>query len=196
MGGFGLGMLNNDAVRTELKITEGQKKKLEDLATSLRPPGEGDQRPSPEAIAERMKTARDGMEKILTNDQIARLEQIQLQSQGAMALLNTEVGSKLGLTEPQKKQLGDLQTKLQEKSRELFQRRNEGGQGQGAPGGGGPDRGRFQEFQKLRDDTNAKAMALLTPEQKAKWKEMTGKPFEFRPGPGGGPGGFRMRDGG
>ena len=41
----------------------------------------------------------------------------------------------------------------------------------------------MQAGTKIRKETNTKAMALMTDDQKKAWKELTGEPFEIVPGP-------------
>ncbi|MBS1724630.1 MAG: hypothetical protein JSS66_16935 [Armatimonadetes bacterium] len=223
--GFGMnrggsfGLLRNTDVQSELKLTDDQKKKLDDLAQSMRPSGgqggQGGQgggqgeRPDFQAMQERMKKAEEEVDKILKPDQAKRLEELRLQREGVAALARPEVAKELGLTDAQKKQMEDLQQKMMEKMREAFGNQN-GGQGRGqggpppaggenrgggappsvgAPGGGGGGRPNFDEIRKMRDEINDKVIALLTPAQKSKWQQMQGKKFEFRQGGRGGPGG-------
>jgi Spy/CpxP family protein refolding chaperone len=90
----------------------------------------------------------------------------------------------LKLTDEQKSKFGAIQDEQREAMQGLFQ------------GGGGDRQAAFQKMTELRTKGNEKAMAVLTSEQKATWKDLTGEPFEvrFEGGPGGGgPGGGGQR---
>lgn len=210
-------LLRMEAVQSEIKLSDDQKKKLEAVMASARPGGDGGERPDPEKMLEAMRKAQDEAEKILNASQKTRLEELQMQRMGADALSMPEVAGKLGLNDAQKKQIEDLQKAMGEKMQAMFPRPSGDGQaggqprgGQGAPGspgagnggnggrnpgGNGNGRARFEEMQKLREETQAKLMNVLTADQKTKFKSLQGKPFEFpqrgfggnRGGGGGGP---------
>ncbi len=104
----------------------------------------------------------------------------------------------LGIFDAQKAQMTKVLEDSRAKRDELFPR--------GGGGGAAEDfearRAKMVEFNKTQDD---QVLAVLTPQQKAKFEEMKGKPFAMpenagRGGPGGpggrgGPGGNRGRGG-
>lgn len=200
--GGSLMLLRMEAVQSEIKLTDDQKKKLEGLMTSFRPGSAQGERPDPEKMLEAMRKAQEEADKILNASQKARLEELQIQRQGADAIGNPAVAQKLGLSDVQKKQVEDIQKSMGEKMQAMFPRpggdgqpggRNPGGQGApGGPGAGGGDRGqgrgqggngdgraRYEEMSKLREETQTKLMNVLTADQKTKFKTLQGKPFDF-----------------
>ncbi len=174
-------------IKTELKLTDDQIKKLTALAPA--PPAQG----APQPTQEERQKQRDEMQKkiasILTPAQNNRVKEIQLQMQGTRALTSDEVVKELGLSE---KQVADI-----EAAREAGRP-----QGGGAPQQGGTpptpeERQKMMEsFAKAREETNKKVLAILTPAQKAKWEKMLGKKFEMPMPPMGGGGAPRSGGGG
>lgn len=193
MGGMMMGsgmLLRQEAVQKELSLTDEQKTKLKEAVPEGRGPGGGgganfrdmSEEERAKAMEERAKQAAETEKKIagiLDEKQNARLKQIRLQITGARAIMNEEVAKELGITEEQTTKIREAMTALREEM--------QGG------GGGGP--GAFAE---MAEKMNAKLMEQLTDEQKAKYKEMLGEPFDvsqiqmgFGGGPGGGGGGRR-----
>jgi Spy/CpxP family protein refolding chaperone len=169
-GGNPLMLLNVEAVQKELKITDDQKSSLTKLQSEQ--PSFQDMR---NMSQEEQQAATEKVQKevagILNADQNKRLEEIRLQMMGARALTRPEVAEKLGLTDEQKQKIADA-----------FPQR--GGGGKGAGGGGG---------RAAMEEANAKALEVLTAEQKQKFEDMQGAKvnIDFRnmfPG-GGGKGG-------
>ncbi|MBX6315756.1 MAG: hypothetical protein IRY99_23000 [Isosphaeraceae bacterium] len=181
-GGFGFGrggmsapmLLSNRGVQEELKLSEEQVNKAESLARDM----QGRMRDlfqsggDPEERREKAQKLNEEMRKsvadILKPEQKKRFDQIELQSRGYLAFLDPEVQKKLNLTEEQKDKLRDLARESGERMRDLFQ------------AAGGDRQTAMQKIQTLRRETNEKAVALLTEDQKKTWKEMTGAPFEVR----------------
>jgi hypothetical protein len=212
-GGFGGGMMGGGAsitglltmpaVQTELKVTDDQKSKIQDLSSTMRdkmgevfnagggPPDfqNMSQEERQKAMGE-MRKKIQGVNKeldaqavkILTADQLDRAKQLQLQREGATALTRDEVAKKVGLKDDQIAKIKKLQESLISQ-RPQFD----------------PNGDIQAQFQKMRENVTKSQkdmLAVLTDEQTAKWKELCGKPFTFpqrrgfgRGGPGGGPSG-------
>jgi Spy/CpxP family protein refolding chaperone len=177
-GGGGMNMLTMPEVQTELKLTDEQKTKVTDLAAKLR-----EQRQSqfqelrdlaPDERQKRMADWRAEEDKqlgdILNADQMKRYHQLQLQQQGlSAAVTDKTVADELKLTDEQKTKIQAIVDDQRNAMRELFQ-----------GGGGGADRqAMMQKMQELRKQSDEKIAAVLTDDQKGKWKEMTGAPFTF-----------------
>jgi len=202
-GGFGggglLGLVRIEAIQEEIELLDDQKAQIDKLAEEMRPQrGEGDQRPDfrnmsdeerqkffdemRKRFEERAKTANEKLKKILLPHQIKRVEQISLQFRGTRALTDPEIAEKLKLTDAQKKKIEETMTANREsmgtRVRELFQ-------------GGGGDREKAREqFRKLREEADAKVLAVLTSDQKKQLEALKGDPFEMPEG------GFGFRRGG
>lgn len=144
---------------------------------------------------------------LLSEEQYARLQQIGWQVAGSNALTDAEVVKQLGLSKEQTEKIAASNQEYQAKQfammREAFAGRGgPGGQGGQRPGGGGAAgggdfRAKAQELNKERD---AKALDVLTADQKAAFEKLKGKSFDVSQlqmgrGPGG-PGGGQPGAGG
>src|ERR1700732_5251144 len=168
-------LLNQPSVQQELKISDEQKQQIHEAAAKLRQSAGDLQGLDPsERQQKAQEMAREGeraASKILHRDQMKRLKEISLQVQGARAFSSPDFANALGLTDEQKEKI-----KAAEGSR--------GQRGQPPPGSD-PEamRRRMEEMRKANLD---KVMNILTPGQKAKYKEMTGEPFTGKLEPPGG----------
>lgn len=208
-GGIG-GLLLMEEVQTELKLTDDQKSKLREGRDELRgeaggrrgggaPGGGANFRDmSQEERQKFMEDARKRMQeqtqkqeelakKVLSPEQITRLNELRVQQEGVRALSRAEVATALMLTDAQKQAVGDI----------LEQSRPQ--RGPGGPGGGGPGGGRgasAEEREKARAEaaertkkTQADIEAILTDTQKAEWTKLQGAKFNFPERPAFGRGG-------
>jgi Spy/CpxP family protein refolding chaperone len=167
--GFGPGgMLQNEGVQKELKLTDEQKTKLREAMEKVREDNKdilakGFQDMTREDREKLAKDTNAAISKVLDEKQMKRFKQIGWQVGGANALNEPEVQKTLKLNDEQKKKLQDIIADSNKKMREAFQ------------GGGG-----FEKIQEIRKETQEKANGVLTDEQKKSWKEMLGEPFEFQ----------------
>jgi Spy/CpxP family protein refolding chaperone len=167
-GGFGGGamLLSQKSVQEELKLNEEQVKKVDELLTKQREAFGASRDLSREErqkqFAESRAAGQKAVGEILNEEQQKRYKQISLQLQGPGALGDPDVASAIGLSDDQKKSVEEIQTAAREEMRALFE-------------AGGGDR---EKFRTARDATNEKLQAVLTDEQKSKWKELTGEPFK------------------
>ncbi len=153
------------------------------------------------------------LDKAVDKAHLDRIKQIERQMAGIMALHGKDVVEALGLSDDQQEQVNSVFAASQEEMQKLFPRGGFGGPGGGGAGGAageGADadetarQERFakmrEQMQKLNEERDTKLMTVLTDEQKAKFEELKGKPFDvsqLRPRGGfGGPGGRRGRPGG
>jgi hypothetical protein len=182
-GGRGMGMgspITNKSVQEELKLAPEQVSKVQTLADSLRekmrPEFQKLQDLAPEERMEKMqelaRSSREetvkGLKDILQVDQLKRYQEIVLQQRGFDAMSEAEVQAKLNLSADQKDKIKGLQADFVKGRQEIFQNAQDNPQGA------------FPKFQALRKETQEKAMALLSADQKKSWKEMTGEPFEIK----------------
>lgn len=182
-------------VQKELALNADQVKQVEKANSEVQQSGFGSfnfqemENLSPEEREKKMAEMRSRMEsaskkaeetvsKLLTAKQSARVKQLQLQREGASALLKEDIYSQLKLSEKQRSQID-----------EIVQRSSTG-------------MGRST----LTTQAKVDLLAILTDEQKQQWEKLTGKDFTFpeQPGgpgmmmrgPGGPPGGGRGGPGG
>jgi len=215
-GGFGGGMfgggmfdapdalLMNESVQKELKLSEDQVSKIKQVNTQLFEKHKDDfsklqdlsQEERGEKRREIGKTMSTERKKelagVLKPEQEKRLKEIWIQQRGLQAFQEVDVQKELSLTDEQKETIKVIGEDSRKDMQELMQ---------GA--GGGRGRGFSPELQKkmaaVRKEAMDKAVATLKDDQKTKWKEMTGKPFEvvyagFGGGGGGGRRGNRGQD--
>jgi eukaryotic-like serine/threonine-protein kinase len=165
-----LRLLVQKSVQDDLKLTEDQVRRIMEKAEVRTPPARGS---LPFLLPADWEAREKAALAVLTEAQDRRLRQIALQVRGAQALGDAEVAEALGFTEAQKERVRGL----------VFDgRRFSWGPGSGGPGGRRSDEARKAPLEQ--------ALEVLTPEQRAKWNEMTGEPFrgELRYGGPGGPG--------
>ncbi len=169
-GGNVVMLLRNEAVQKDVGISDEQKEKIQEVMASGRQ-GRGErpdfqnmtQEERQKWMEDRAKAAEAQLKKvgeILDKKQMGRLEQIRLQSMGAMAIMDEDVAKKLDITKEQ-------QDKLRATQRELFQEMRDSG-GRGA-----------EAMAKIREKMEANVKDVLTDEQEAKLKDMLGKPFDI-----------------
>jgi len=161
-----LGLLAQKSVQEELKLTPDQVDKVTEAQRKQQGARQGLADLSPEERTKKMQEMAKENDKLVADllkpDQSKRLKQIQLQQQGAMAF-----------TAEQKQKLKDIQDMVTKERAALRQ-------------GGGDRQEAAKKIADLTKKTNTEAMALLTEDQKAKWKEMTGEPFKGEIVQGGG----------
>jgi Spy/CpxP family protein refolding chaperone len=183
-GGFQMGgpmLLTNEQVKKELKITDEQKTKIDEVVQTLRPPEgtnpfqlQGAERDA--YFAELQKKNEAALKKIdaeiLNPEQVARFKQVVLWVQGSRALVdNAELGKQLNLTDDQKGAVKTIVDESDKKRRELFQ-----GLGQASP----EDRAKaFEQMTTMNNEMVAECMAVLTDTQKSQLDKMKGPKFQL-----------------
>jgi hypothetical protein len=178
MGG-GAGLVANQGVQKELKLTKEQTSKAEAVARAVREKYHGEFAKFEELDAQARfeKTAEivrnmtsesnKGLADVLKPEQMKRYRQIQLQQLGLMAFTEPDVRSKLKLSDEQVGRIRKINAESQSQRRESTQ--------------GSGKRGDMQKkAETLGKDRMDKALAVLSADQKPVWKDMTGEPFDVR----------------
>ncbi|MEO2089809.1 MAG: serine/threonine-protein kinase, partial [Gemmataceae bacterium] len=138
---------------------------------------------------------------LLSQEQSVRLKQLALQAKGTRAFRDPEVIAALKLTAEQREKIRQIDAfgfgvRIMQEFRpgpggaggpgggpDGPHDFGPGGRGQGGPGGpGGRDGGRGRGFGGP-DQLTDRVLEVLPPEQREKWKQMTGEPFVFNRGP-------------
>jgi hypothetical protein len=172
-------LLMQESVRKELKLSDEQAKKVEEVGASMREKmmdifqnSEGDDRRT--KMQELMKETEKTIGEILKADQTKRLKQIGYQLAGAQAFGDPELAKTLKITDEQKKDIQTINMETMAAMRELFQ-----------GGGGPPDEETMKKMQELRKGAVEKVVKLFNDDQKKSWKDLQGEPFkgEIRFGP-------------
>jgi hypothetical protein len=104
----------------------------------------------------------------LTAEQSRRFDQIGLQQRSIEVFGDPEVQARLMLTPEQLGNIRGITTEASERFKEI------------ANSVGNDQKEAMRKIRQLQKDLMAKALTLMTDEQKAAWKELTGEPFEVR----------------
>lgn len=165
-------LLRQKAVQEELKLSPEQVKKaaaLADKPHEVVPAGQDMGREEVrKRLAELARTNKKSCAEILNPAQLQRLQEIALQQEGVLALHDSEIAAALQLTDTQKETLRNLEEDTRKALRKVVQehadRREE----------------LRQKVAKLVKSSQDRFVQVLSSEQRAKWKDLTGKPFEGR----------------
>jgi serine/threonine protein kinase len=203
MGASQYALLQREPVQEDLHLTDSQRQALARIDQRWREGfREAGRFPSEEREQRKLQLARDQeseVAQLLTPNQFRRFKEIALQQRGPLAFTDTDVAASLGLTAAQKRKIREIVEGVGRRP-PRFQ-----------PPGGGPRRRGPQEppweppgerprkrpeqrpagpFRDSWKKALEQILALLKPEQKRKWQELTGEPFavEGFPGPGRPPG--------
>lgn len=175
MGGMGgPNLINNPAVQKEIKLTDEQKEKatsfMEEYGSKMREAmGELRDLPPEERTAKMQKMNADGVkdvEKMLKPEQAKRFKEIVFQARGVDVLTDPEATKALKVTADQSDKIKNL---LEAQRSEMAEARQDAGDDRQAM---------MAKYTSIRKATMTKAMALMTADQKAMYKEMSGEPFE------------------
>jgi Spy/CpxP family protein refolding chaperone len=160
-----LQLFAHPAVQNELKLTPEQRTKVNEVLAKARQGRATDVRPGSRPADER-PFVREILG-LLTPEQRQRFEQISLWVVGAPALAGEGVARRVGLSDEQVSLIRGI---LREYAQQLRSDRSQAA----------TDRPALRErMQKMRAETEAKILAVLTPEQQKRWDEIRGPKFEL-----------------
>jgi hypothetical protein len=186
LGGSLLAIVRNEAVQAELKLDDAKKAEVAKVAEELQGQfgggpgggrGQGGQGGDFQARLARMqeqaKQAEEKLKTVLSDEQMKRLKQIRWQYLGVLgAAQDAELASALSLDDATKEKLAALNEEQREARRDLQEAVQDGSvQREAVPA----------EMEKVRKELEDKALALLTADQKAKYAELVGAPFDVSP---------------
>jgi len=169
-GGRDLYLLEQRSVQEDLKLTPEQIERVAQLNQRRRASLADPRRLSVEQWRERfeqLESQQSDVQKLLLPRQSNRLSQIALQQRGTEAFSDMEVATALELSP---RQLEEIRLLREELRRTVF-------------AGGRPGDFRADHWKKVREvsrNNNQQILAVLTPQQQAKWEQMTGAPFRGR----------------
>jgi hypothetical protein len=168
-------LLKQKSVQDELKLTEAQVGKVKEAADQeMRAFNDLYSLPLEEHAKRLKELSKEGDLKavqILNPGQEKRLRQISLQVQGPRVFADPKLSQELSLTEDQKQQVGKIVEDTDRQRGQLFQPGNT------------PEEAN-KKLGELDKNTLDKILKVLTAEQQAKWKELTGEPFRGSIGQG------------
>jgi hypothetical protein len=175
-------LIGNESVQKELKLDDQQIGKAKEFADKAREKMtevreqlqglEGDERRTKmqEIQKEMNASAMKAFGEFLKPEQVTRLKQISYHQQGARAIYDPEVATKLNLTDAQKTDIQAIVTESMEGMRGLFTQDMSEEERAAA----------MKKMAELRKETLDKAAAKLNDEQQKTWKELIGAPFEVK----------------
>jgi hypothetical protein len=179
--GGGPFLVFRDKVLEELKLSDDQKQKLlekfPDYAQETMKMFEKIQELKPEEREKEMQSHRKKsreklsalLKETLKAEQLRRLQQLELQQERPDVLGRPEIRKELKITDEQIKQFMGVIQEMQKKIEPLMKE---------AQSGGNPEEIRPKVL-KIRKEHADKIEALLSDEQKKKWKEMVGQPLDL-----------------
>jgi hypothetical protein len=129
--------------------------------------------------AERAADTRAQLEELLLPEQLDRLDQIALQAQGAAALVTPEISEKLELSAEVSEAMKKVMDESVAQGREMMAAAMRDRDFESVR----------EKVQTMRKELEEKLVSQLTSEQKAKFEELKGAPFELTDAGWGGPGG-------
>jgi hypothetical protein len=189
-------LVSNKTVQEDLKLTDEQLAKVKDWSAEMRSKaadirkekgvefggkgGKGFTPFTPEQL-EKNAAANDEIRKVsyvdlgevLKKQQIERLKQIDRQNMGLGAFTSVEVAVALSLTDAQKNSIKEFGQKLVQARSEIMK--------EALSGGFDPEKvlSAAKDVRKVENEHVGKAVALLTDEQKKKWKALIGEAFDL-----------------
>jgi Spy/CpxP family protein refolding chaperone len=172
-------LLESESVQTELALTDDQKvrlQKLRDEENNDPSAFRGFMRMKPEQIQKRLQqranAVRKRIAKVLTPEQMQRLDEINIQAAGVAALGYTDVAKKLELTADQRDELNKLGEETSVELAGLYSPTNGQSVGNLTP----------QQLNEKRNEIRAEraeqAFAVLTDEQQAAFETLKGAKFD------------------
>jgi Spy/CpxP family protein refolding chaperone len=192
-------VMSNKALQEEIKITDEQKEKLKGLSEKLtaasKKRGESFKEKFADAQGDKDKLkeiftamTKDGqkdqeetikeVEKLLTSEQVKRLKQIDRQRGGVGGFLKEDVAKDLDLTDSQK---GKIKSVVEEYRNDVKEIQKSSG-GTFKDGKFSFDKEKFEESQNKQKKLTKAAMGdiedILTDDQRKKWKDLIGEPFD------------------
>ncbi len=175
----GIALLNRPDVQQELQITEQQRQQIQEAMRSLRPAGGPGGGPGgraggggdPQQVDQQTAEVEKTIKGILSESQYARYRELLAQWLGAEALARKDFADEVGLTSDQRLKIQEIQRQAQQRIREEMQSAREAG---------GDFQAIRQRIEQIRQETRQQILNLLTQEQKDKWQNIQGKPFQFQ----------------
>ncbi len=183
-------LLRTEAVQKELNLNEDQTSQIGDLATQMQTEAfeifsglqdlneEERKAELPNLLKmmnEKGKELQKKVDKVLDPKQTARMRELSLQKRDVAALGDEEIIAALKLSDDQKQKLAAVQDEAATKQQEIVQELLNGG----------GDRSQIRpKMEALRKELGAKALAVLTDQQRAEFEKLKGAKFEFPAGGG------------
>jgi len=189
MRGSFLGLLSLGKVQKELKLSEDQIGKIEEIGEKLRAEmrekfaglrqieDRQERRAKMTELGKQFDEKAHGqVRQVLSSEQMIRLYQVRLQVRGAVYGVNNQwIANRLKFTDEQKKKAAELEKATQDKISEAFSGLRDLPQEE--------RRKKYAELRekvgKIRSEADERALGLLTTEQKEEFEKLKGEKFEL-----------------
>lgn len=161
--------LDRADVRAELRITDQQLMRMKALkdekkAAERQLRAQGLPRDQYEQRKQALERQYDPRQ-VLTAQQRTRLQQLELQWNGAISLVNPAVARQLGLSAQQQARIREIAARGAAETHNATR--------------GQPKHEKKIAEAQLRERVNQQILSVLTPQQRAQWQRMLGTPFQF-----------------
>ena len=181
-----LGLLRMEQVQKEMKLSEEQTAKVQEVVeklgaemreqyTALREIEDRQQRmEKTTALSDEFDgKVREQLRDVVEREQMMRLYQIRMQVRPVVdSLSNRYVAGRLEVTDQQKEKLAEIAKDSQAKQSELYATMRDATDEQRSEA--------FQKLRQIRGDADEKALGVLTAEQKKSFEEMKGEKIELQ----------------
>jgi len=199
-------ILQAKTIQNELKVTEAQRKQMNDAAAADRTKraaldkdfkaGKITQDAARKMVAQLFQTLKENVLSSLTAPQLKRLREISLQRVGLIALADEKIATRVGLNATQLKQYrevcqkgAELNASIQRQAAEPIMAKYKGVQPKNeaeakelrtkVEADFAAARAKVTpQLKAIESATTKKLLAILTPAQKAAWEALKGKPFK------------------
>jgi Spy/CpxP family protein refolding chaperone len=163
-------LLRQKSVRDELKLTDDEARKIHEHNDRQYQRAQEIHKLAPEERNKRYEELeRDNerfLEQILEPSERKRLDEISLQVAGLLLATSPKVAARLGLTDQQKQQLKKHQDEARKEMVDVFHSKSK--------------EHRWAKLKELRQTSRKRLLDVLTDQQEATWKQMTGAPFDAK----------------
>jgi Spy/CpxP family protein refolding chaperone len=167
-GAVELMLLRQQSVQDELKLSKDQVDQIDAFAEGQWKKAQDIHQLEPEKAKPKWEELGKANEKFIADtlkpEQHKRLEQIGMHVAGVIWVLDPKVSKGLSLTDDQKTKIRELHKAARKEVEEVMHSADKAGR-----------EGKMEELKKAH---RKELYAILTEEQKAKWKEMAGEPFK------------------
>lgn len=162
-------IMARDDVQKELKLTEDQISKINDIISDVVKDGPNGSKVMMLQPGQDIDGMDEQVAKLLNDKQRKRMKEVWLQITGGRAFIKDDIAKEVGLTKEQRSKITELQQEMMTQMREMAHQPGEA-----------MNEERLAEIKKMQKDLESKIEKLLTKEQQTTWTTMKGAKFEMK----------------